>query len=94
MAALFHLKPKSKKGKNRIHEHGNLWKLINTVSGVLFCGKPGPWYYVNSLKRPDYYRWVHHNDDEDLIIIEKIEYKEKELTDDPWNALEDMGKFS
>jgi hypothetical protein len=43
---------------------------------VLFTDKEGPWFHLESLRNTQYGRWVHHNDDTDFTIVEKIEVKD------------------
>ena len=73
MGVLLHIKAKSLKGKNRVREHGQLWRLTRTADKVLFTDKPGPWHHLESLRNPNYGRWISENDDPDFVIVERIE---------------------
>lgn len=79
MGALLHLKAKSQKGRNRIREHGELWKLVMTQQRVLFSDLAGPWHLVDSTKNPMYGRWIHETEDAHFTIVEKIEVKDVEV---------------
>ena len=76
MGVLLQVKAKSLKGRNRLREHGILWRLTFTRDKVEFDNKPGPWHHVESLKNPQYGRWIHHNDDPDFVIVDRIEAKD------------------
>lgn len=62
------LKGKSRHGKTRVAQHGNIWvimaeKSINTVSN-----KVGPAWLVESFETDDS-RWVLKNEDGDFEIV-------------------------
>lgn len=63
------LEGKTLKGRNRIHEHGEWWKLIKTSNFVLFSNQKGPWILVESVKHPKHNRWVHTSMDTDFKVI-------------------------
>jgi hypothetical protein len=73
MGILLHLKPSSAEGKKLIREHGQLWRLTNTWDKVSFSDNSGPWYHIQSLRNPNYGKWIHANDDTDFRVIERIE---------------------
>lgn len=77
MGAMLHLKGKSRKGKNRIREHGPLWRLTRTEDKVFFSDRKGPWLHIESLRNKNYGRWINEFDDEDMSVIEKIEAKDE-----------------
>lgn len=62
---ILRLSGKTRKGKNRIREHGRDWDLIRVQDTVLFTSKPGPWYLV---KAGEDMRWVHARDDENFVV--------------------------
>lgn len=55
------LKGKTLKGKNRIREHGNVWKIILEKDDSI-C--------VESLKNPNMCRWIDIKNDVDMEIVE------------------------
>lgn len=55
------LKGKTLKGKNRIREHGNIWKIILEKHDSI-C--------VESLKNNNICRWVNLKNDVDMEIVE------------------------
>ena len=62
----------SQKGKNRIREQGNTFKIANVAERVSFSDKSGPWLLLGSLN-PNHGRWVHVADDQHWKIVEKLE---------------------
>jgi len=69
------LKAKTRKGKNRIRQFGEWWKVCRTTPTVLFSTEThGSWVLLESLNKKDW-RWVRETDDPDFEIIEK----EKEI---------------
>lgn len=60
------LKGKSQKGKNRIREHGNKWKVIRQIIDDSRCSKL-------LMEAPDgYWKWMKEQDDPDLEIVETL----------------------
>lgn len=77
MSALtFKLTGKTRKGKNRVHELGERWRLTNMLMSVQFSSKAGPWLMLEPIDVTDPVRlqkasrWVHRNDDEDFTVEE------------------------
>ena len=65
------LKPKSKKGKDRVNEQGEKWVVEAVSNNILFSDKIGPWLGLRSVKSKDFFRWVHFNDDENFEVVIK-----------------------
>ena len=63
--------PKTHKGKNRINEHGNKWKVLRVVSEALpfSKGDVGPWMFIESAKTQDT-RWIRAQNDIDFFVEE------------------------
>ena len=53
----------SRRGKNRIREHGAIWKVRNVWANKTL---------LESTDGKDYWRWIDHNDDPDFEILEKV----------------------
>ena len=49
--------PKTRYAKNKVHEHGEIWKVIDLKTKVLFSNLEGVWLLLESLKDKDM-RWV------------------------------------
>lgn len=67
---------RSNKGKNRIHEHGDIWKVIRVKNTVGFSNSPGPWALIQA--QDDEIRWINWNNDPHFEIMwnkkEVLEY--------------------
>ena len=65
------LKAKSRHGKNRIHQHGDIWRVAGEGK---FNGQPA--LSLSSVEKTDRGefdgRWVLLNDDKDFEIIEDL----------------------
>ena len=58
----------SKKGKQRVKQHGETWKVKSFTDSVLFSTKaPGPWIHIESLDGSDV-RIVSERDDPNFKI--------------------------
>ncbi len=68
------LVPLTRKGKNRIHEHGERWRVEGIRNRVGFSLRPGPWVLVVAVNDPNLFegqptfRWVRELDDENFEI--------------------------
>jgi hypothetical protein len=67
---------KTRKGKNRIHEHGTEWVIEEITDKVGFSDHRGPWALVTPVasehpKRNDSSRWINlnHNEDPNFRIL-------------------------
>lgn len=54
------VKGKSLKGKNRVREHGETWKVISEQPNKIL---------IESLKNPNNCRWIDFKNDSDMEII-------------------------
>jgi hypothetical protein len=64
----------TRKGKNRVREHGCEWNVIRTEQTVLFDNRPGPWLWVEPVASPNpknASRWVHERFDVDFKVAIK-----------------------
>lgn len=61
------LTARTRKGKNVISNHGNMWEEIRRQETVKFSSQPGGWVLITS---GDDLRWVHLTDDKDFILEE------------------------
>lgn len=59
------LKGRNLKGKNRIHNQGNLWKILKKSQF-----NKDEAFYLQSVKDANHFRWVLINNDDDFIIEE------------------------
>lgn len=59
----------SQKGKNRVREHGNSWKIIRSEETVtIFVGLGNTPGFL--LEAPDgYWRWMRKEDDADFEVV-------------------------
>ena len=70
---LMRLAGKTRHGKNRIHENGDMWRVITVDGGdssiltTKVCVRP------MNLERRDEWRWLDLPSDEHMEIIEHIE---------------------
>ena len=68
------LVPLTRKGKNRIREHGERWKVEGIRDRVGFSPRPGPWILVVAIDDPNpfggqpTFRWIKESDDENFEI--------------------------
>lgn len=67
---LIRVSPQSGKGKNRIREHGDTWRVLKTSDQVV-C-REGRSHLVESLDGREYWRWVSTSYDPDFNIEEVI----------------------
>ena len=81
------LKGKTRHGKNRIQQHGDLWNVVKFADKDLGKGfirssnAPGPWMWLESIKCKcntcrtwgQDGRWVSERNDDNFEIIEEIE---------------------
>ena len=66
------LTPKTKKGKDRISQHGNRWIVTGRQDEVIFApGRKGPWLMLESLQTNDK-RWVHETHDDNFVVTTKV----------------------
>ena len=56
---------KSQKGKNRIREHGETWRIVERQEKVKFSSETGPWLLLESLDGKCL-RWMHETNDKDF----------------------------
>lgn len=63
---------KTKHGKNRVRENGDLWKVTRIAEKVHFpraISGPGPFFFLTSLKPgSDDWRWVSEFDDPNFEV--------------------------
>lgn len=59
------LKGKTRKGKNRLYEHGSIWKVLRKAQ----FNKDAA-LFLQSSKDHNHYRWVLLNEDDDFSIEE------------------------
>lgn len=78
----FKLKGKTRHGKTRINQHGDLWAFESVSDEVRFATKaPGPWLTIKSVscdcnvckKWGQDFRIISERDDENFEIVEVIE---------------------
>lgn len=55
---------KTRKGRNRIQEHGEAWEVVSTAFRVSLSPLEGLWMLVRS-KKDGYLRWFRSNGDDD-----------------------------
>jgi hypothetical protein len=64
------LKGISMKGKNRVHELGAEWTLLQQVDRVLFSQECGPWGLIAPVNASsDKSRWINLRRDRDFEIL-------------------------
>jgi len=66
------LKGITQKGKNRIRECGDKWKVIEEQEKNVF-NEYGPWLFIEPITDKEKFRWIHKNNDKDFEIISKEE---------------------
>lgn len=62
----------TKKGKQRIKEHGAHWRVVKKLDKVNFSTEPGPWILVTPSNRSDdcdASRWIHQLSDKDFKLM-------------------------
>ena len=67
---------KTKKGKQRLKLHGELWNVENVVEKALFVRAidgPGPFLFMRPNSGSDDCRWVSEVGDPDFDVIEEID---------------------
>ena len=63
----------SRKGKNRINEHGERWIVMSIRDSIVTSQRCGPWLLVGSQKGKLWdARWIQQNDDLNFKIINII----------------------
>lgn len=64
------LKPITRKGKNRVQEHGNIWRVLECREQVqCFNNRAG--IKIQSLKDTTI-RWIQKDNDKDFIISNEV----------------------
>ena len=63
------LKGISMKGKNRVHELGSEWTLLQKADRVLFSQECGPWGLIAPVTAPEKTRWINLRRDRDFEIL-------------------------
>ena len=59
---------KTKKGKQRVQQHGDKWEVVRRSESVGFPTKhPGPFLLLRALGRSDL-RWVSESSDPDFFV--------------------------
>jgi|TARA_B100001175_G_scaffold259311_1_gene228001 hypothetical protein len=60
---------KSRHGKNRVREQGELWEVVGESDTVNFrTSAPGPFVMLRSLSSPIQVRWVSMQKDPDFMM--------------------------
>ena len=59
------LRGTTKKGKQRVKQHGPIWEVVKTKENVLFSDKDGPWLL---LRAGNDLRWVHEAQDDNFTL--------------------------
>lgn len=70
----------TKKGKQRIKEHGPHWRVVKKLAKVLFSSEPGPWLLITPADRSDdcdASRWINQLSDKDFKIMPFAPLEEK-----------------
>jgi len=66
------LKGKSLKGKNRVREKGELWRVLAISPGTEYIQR-GMWFIESANKGPDNkpldWRWIHPTADNDFEVV-------------------------
>ena len=63
------LKGKTQKGKNRVRELGEAWRVLETTDSVVFSPQSGPWAMIVPINGDqDKARWVHLSNDADFEV--------------------------
>lgn len=66
------LKGITKKGKQRVKEHGMHWREVKVEDRVNFSEEKGPWIFITPFGQADdsvASRWVHATNDTDFLVI-------------------------
>jgi len=69
------LKPKSKKGKERLKRDGEKqWYVLGIEEKVLFSTEKGPWLHLVKVGafKANTARWIHQNNDPDFEIVDEV----------------------
>lgn len=69
MTMTIKVRGKSQKGKNRVRERGEVWRLVKTAESVLFSSERGPWLLLESLDGKSM-RWMQAKNDDDFEQVE------------------------
>lgn len=80
---LIRLKGRSQHGKNRVHQFGEMWEVMDertSIQTVTHRGCTGPFWLLKSINstsafNPDL-RWVSIKDDPDFIVMMNVEIEE------------------
>ncbi len=62
----------TKKGRQRVKQHGEMWRVLEVRDTVIFSSERGPWMLVapgGHDKTSNSIRWVHVSADEDFAVI-------------------------
>lgn len=62
----------SKKAKQRIQQHGAIWRILEVADKVLFNPAIGPWLHIVPADKAEgdlSSRWVHANSDQDFVVM-------------------------
>ena len=62
----------SKKGKQRVKERGDQWRIVSARDTVLFSDKRGLWFLIVPAGKPDddaSSRWIHSTNDNDFLVL-------------------------
>lgn len=70
---LIKLEGKSLKGKNRVREHGEMWRVLKQKDGLVFIEPDKQAREVNNESHTLEFRWISINNDKDFTITEVIE---------------------
>lgn len=58
-----------RKGKQRIAQHGDQWRIKSISQIVFFSSEPGPWIGIESVNSDDF-RTIHATNDKDFKIVD------------------------
>ena len=56
------------KGKHRVKQYGNQWKIIKEQDYVHFTPEKGPWLYIVAGGHDNSSRWINKTNDINFII--------------------------
>jgi len=65
---------KTQKGKNRVRELGELWRIVEVTNEVLFSSVKFNWAKIepialdNNIRQSNTIRWIHLIDDKDFGV--------------------------
>lgn len=69
---LLTLKGITGKGKNRVRESGEAWRIVRTESRIQFDDRIGPWHLIvpaNKRDNDNAMRWVHEFNNKDFSVL-------------------------